>query len=468
MNVVRQMTLAARLAILFGVAAATVFTAAGVHLYHYSSEQLKRRDDTALMGAVMLVRHYIQGAASVEALKADSRALLDVALAHRHLTFAIRTPSGELVAASAPEARFLPFHESAGAISSGRLIADWVTPAGQDARVMVASVQVGGGRERVEISVSRQGEERTEILRAYRQNIVWTALMGVLATALLGYFIARRGLRPIKMIAEASREITASALGERRLRAEDAPPELAEMVHAFNDMLHRLQDSFSRLNQFSSDIAHDLRTPIGNMMVEMQVALGRQRSTAEYESVMASSLEELERLSRMIKEMLFLARADNPFTLIDKAPVNLRVELDKVAELYRLLAQERNLSIECEGEAVVVGDKALLQRAIRNLLSNAVRYASPDGVIEAKISRVADGPWVELSIANPGPGIGSEHLSRVFDRFYRTDSARHRSEEGAGLGLAIVKSIMQLHGGEARVQSDVGTKTTFTISLPAA
>lgn len=468
MKLFQQMTLAARLGILFGLAAGVVFTAAGVYLFQFSSEQLNRRDDAALMGAAMIVRHYIEGASSIEALRSQSRALLDIALGHGHLAFSIRTREGELVTASTPEASSLPFRASSvsDASNSPSGITDLVTSEGQNARVAVISVRVGSGEERVQLSVARQGKERTEILQAYRRNIVWTALAGVLATALLGYAIARRGLRPIKMIAQASGEITASALGERRLRAEDAPSELEEMVHAFNDMLDRLQDSFSRLSQFSSDIAHDLRTPVSNMMVEMQVALGRQRSTAEYESLIASNLEELERLSRMTKEMLFLARADNPFTVIDKASVNLRAELDKVAELYRLFAHERNLSVECEGDAVIVGDKALLQRAIQNLLSNAVRYASPDGVIRAKIASVAGGRWVELSIANPGPGISREHLSRVFDRFYRTDGARHRSEEGAGLGLAIVKSVVQLHGGEAQVRSDAGTTTTFTIRLP--
>lgn len=467
MKLFKQLTLATRLAILFGLAAATVFSAAGMHLYRYSSEQLKRRDDTALGGAVELVRHYLQGASSVEALRSDSRTLLDVALAHRHLTFAVRTPQGELVTASAPAAESLPFATAADTSAAPSGITDWVTPRGQHARVTVTAVQVGNAGERVLLSVARQAEERTEILEAYRRNILWTALAGVLATALLGYAIARRGLLPIKTIARTSGEITASALSER-LRAEDAPPELQEMVHAFNKMLDRLEDSVRRLSQFSSDIAHDLRMPLSNLMLEMQVTLGRQRSTAEYEALIDSNLEEIERLSRMVEEMLFLARADNPFTVIDRAPVNLRAELDKAAELYRPVAQKRNLAIECQGEAVVMGDKGLLQRAIHNLLSNAVRYASAGGVIEATISRPAWNHCVELSITNPGPGIAEEHLPRVFDRFYRTDSARHRSEDGAGLGLAIVKSIVQLHGGEAHVRSEVDKTTTFSIRLPAA
>jgi two-component system heavy metal sensor histidine kinase CusS len=443
---------------------AVVFSVAGIHLYHYSSQLLEHRDDVALKDAVELLRHQITEARSIEALRGDPHPLLDVALAQRSLLFAVRTPDGKLVVASSPPAESLPWDRSAnGPISLSR-ISDLPDSAEKHARWASITVQVGTSPDRVQLIVAHRHAERQAILNAYGHDLLWTALVAALATGALGYGIARRGLRPVKTIARAAGDITASQLNER-LRVEDAPAELEEMVRAFNRMLDRLEESFGRLQQFSSDIAHDLRTPLSNLMGETQVALTRPRSIAEYQALLGSNIEEFERLSRMIEDMLFLARVDNPSTVIKMAPVDVRAELDKVAEFYRLLAQERDLSIECDGQANVAGDRVLLQRAIHNLISNAVRYSRSGGTITVSITRNEDA--VELSVTNQGAGIAGEHLPRVFDRFYRADSARQNAEEGTGLGLAIVKSIAQLHGGEIRVTS-VAEQTTFVLRLPVS
>lgn len=464
MKLFKRLTLATRLALFFALAATIIFAGAVIHLYHSSSEHLRERDEVAMMDCLDLLRHYIQVSPSVEALQSNEHTLLDVALAQRGVSFAVWTSGGEIIRASTLEARSLPLGERANARHTAAGSINWTMRHGNQTRVMATTVQVGNGAEEVQLAVAHNDKALEGMLRAYRTDLLSTALVGTLAIAVLGYAIARQAMRPIKTIARASSEITASHLNER-LRVEDAPPELGEMVRAFNEMLNRLEDSFGRLGQFSSDIAHDLRTPLSNLMVETQVALTRPRSGAEYEVLLASNIEELERLSGMVEDMLFLARVDNPSTVIDRSHVDLRAELDEVAEYYGALAQERDLSIQCEGEAAVTGDRALLQRAIHNLISNAVRYATPGGVVEASISRKVGEPWVDLSITNPSSGIAPEHLPRVFDRFYRADSARQK--DGTGLGLAIVKSIVQLHGGEVRVASEADKKTTFVVRLPA-
>ncbi len=461
----KQLSLATRLALLFGAAAAAVFTVAGIHLYQASAEQLRRRDDIALRGAAELLKHHIEEIPSLEVLRRDPHHLLDVALAQRGLSFAVWNGSGELVTTSSPEAASLRARHRFSAGERPLEIADGVTGAGKPLRATVARVRVGKTADEVSLVVAHEEEQRQELLRGYRDDLLWTALLGAVITALLGYVIARHGLRRIKTIADTSGEITAARL-DTRLSVQDAPPEFAEMMHSINQMLDRLEDSFRRLRQFSSDIAHDLRTPLSNLMVQTQVMLSRPRSRVEYEELLASNIEELERLSRMVEEMLFLARVDNPSTVIDRNPVELRAELDKVTEFYSPLAQELNLTITCSGMGTVRGDRALLQRAIHNLLSNALRYSSPGGTIAADI--VPTEGWVELSITNPGPGIAEEHLAHVFDRFYRTDAARQKSEDGAGLGLAIFKSIVQLHGGAVDVQSTPSETTKFSMRLPAA
>lgn len=467
MNVFRGLTLAARLSVLFGIAAAVMFTVASVHLYRSSAEHLRQRDDAVMMDCLDLLRYHIEQSPSMEMLRSDSHKLLDVSLAQRGVSFAVWTSDGELLRASTPEAKSLRFQMRAHGVRSPMAMTDVVTGEGRYSRVMMTTVPLPRSGTEVQLVLAHDDEQRAGTLRSYQKDLLGTAAVGTLLTALLGYAIARRAMRPIKRIARASSEITASLLNER-LRIEDAPPELQEMVLAFNQMLDRLQESFERLSRFSSDIAHDLRTPLSNLLGETQVALGKPRSTAEYEALLASNIEEMERLSRLVEEMLFLARVEHPATAIAKGPVDLRAEVDKVADFYSGLAHDRSLAIECRGHGPAIGDRALLQRAIHNLFSNAVRYSGPGGVIEAAISRSADRCWVELSITNPGPGIPKEHLPRVFDRFYRADPARHESQDGTGLGLAIVKSIAQLHGGEVSVKSEVDRNTTFSLRLPAA
>lgn len=467
MSVWKRLTLAARLAALFGLAAAAIFAVASIYLYRSSADHLRQRDDAVMMDCLDLLRHLIEQSPSLQALRSDTHNVLDVSLAQRGVSYAVWTLGGELLRASTPEAKSLHLEVADYAAHAPMAMTDLRTEEGRYRRVMVTWVQRVNSGEDVQLVLAHDAHDRAGTLRAYQADLLSTAVAGTLLTALLGYAIARRAMRQITTVARASREITASQLN-KRLRLEDAPPELGEMVRAFNEMLDRLEDSFERLSRFSSDIAHDLRTPLSNLLGGTQVALGRPRSVADYETLLASNIEELERLSRMVEETLFLARVENPATAIARARVDLRAELDNVADFYGPVASERKLTIACRGQGWVTGDRGLLQRAIHNLFSNAVRYSSADGVIEATISHSREQGWVELAITNPGPGIPEEHLPQIFDRLYRGDSARHKFQDGTGLGLAIVKSIAQLHGGEVLVKSEIYKSTTFSLRLPAS
>jgi two-component system, OmpR family, heavy metal sensor histidine kinase CusS len=288
--------------------------------------------------------------------------------------------------------------------------------------------------------------------------------VAVVCFAMIGYVATRQGMMPIRRITITANEITSSKL-HKRLALDDAPAELREFAMAFNGMLDRLDDSFSRLSQFSSDLAHELRTPINNLMGEAQVALSKVRTSTEYRGVVESSVEELERLSRMIASMLFLAHADHAETVI--APVSLEVhaELEKIAEFYQIAADESGTRINCTGEANLFADPILFRRAIGNLLSNALRHSIEGSEILMEAAREPGG-FVNVSVRNSGPGIPAKHLTRIFDRFYRTEPSREKASEGAGLGLAIVKTIMQLHGGSVTVDSTPNAYTCFTLSFP--
>jgi two-component system, OmpR family, heavy metal sensor histidine kinase CusS len=238
---------------------------------------------------------------------------------------------------------------------------------------------------------------------------------------------------------------------------------LTDLATAFDAMLQRLEDSFTRLSQFSADIAHELRTPVNNIRGQTEVAVSRTRTNEEYCEVLHSNLEEMERLTRMIDSLLFLARAEHG-TAVQRAELDAAVESRSVAEFYEAYAEEKSIVVTVEGSGRIFGDSSLVRRAISNLLMNALRHTAAGGRVEIQIREVANG--VEIRVSDTGSGIAAEHLPRLFDRFYRSDPARSGSAENVGLGLAIVKSITQLHGGTATVRSELGRGSAFTLFFP--
>jgi two-component system heavy metal sensor histidine kinase CusS len=297
----------------------------------------------------------------------------------------------------------------------------------------------------------------------YRQLILML-VGGGLITSAIGFAVAYHGLRPLRQIDATASSITADRLTER-LDLSRAPDEVLRLGASFNAMLARLDESLRRLSEFSSDLAHELRTPLNNLLGQTHVALSRTRTPREYLDVLESNAEELERLRKMTEDMLFLAKADDRETRLDWQTFELREELDKVADYFAVVAEDRAVRVEVAGSARLFADRRLVQRALNNLFANAVRHAPPGTPVKVRIDASTDGA-IELAIANAGPGIAAEHLQRVFDRFYRTDPSRPDSAESNGLGLAIVQSIMRMHGGLATAESDAGGPTTFTLRFP--
>jgi len=271
----------------------------------------------------------------------------------------------------------------------------------------------------------------------------------------------------LRQMAHLAGRITAERLHER-LPEDRVPPELREMAAAFNAMLDRLHESFRRLSDFSADLAHEMRTPVSNLMTQTQVTLSQARTPEDYQEILASNLEEYERLARMISDMLFLAKADNGLIVPTREAVDLAAEVAGLFEFYEALAEECGVHLEASGIAHVPGDRLMLRRAISNLLSNAIRHTAPGGIIRVFLSGPRDGErGCVLAVENPCRQLSPEQLARLFDRFYRADPARRGSGEGAGLGLAITRSIAQAHGGDvAAISSPSGCR--FELRLPGA
>lgn len=303
------------------------------------------------------------------------------------------------------------------------------------------------------------------LLTDYGNKLLLVLGLGLIFAAVAGVWVARRGMQPLVEITQAAQQVTASQLHER-IAAKPWPAELAELAAAFDAMLDRLEDSFTRLSQFSADLAHALRTPIHNLRGEAEVALARARGPEEYQHVLASSLEECDRLARMIDGLLFLARADDPKTALKRVRFDARQEMQAVHEFYEALATEQEVEVSCDGQAWLTGDPMLFRRAVSNLLGNALRHTPARGSVRLAVASLPN-QRVELTVRDTGCGIAPEHLPKIFDRFYRAGDRTSPVPGGTGLGLAIVRSIMRLHGGTASVASTPGQGTTVTLTFPA-
>lgn len=296
------------------------------------------------------------------------------------------------------------------------------------------------------------------------QHLIWlTVGLSALATALLGAWAARSGLRPLRRMSAIARGISAHSLNARLPEAQ-MPPELAEMAHSFNAMLGRLDDSFQRLSAFSADIAHELRTPLSNLLTHTQVTLTRPRPIEDYREALHSNLEELQWMAQLVNDMLYLAKADHGLLVPRREPLELADEADALLEFFALLAEDAGVTLSREGQARIEGDRSMLRRALSNLLDNALRFTPVEGYVSL---RIVDQPSaVRVAIENSGEGISAELLPRLFDRFYRADPARQEgSSEHAGLGLAMTQSIVRAHGGQIHCESEAGW-TRFVIELP--
>jgi two-component system heavy metal sensor histidine kinase CusS len=338
----------------------------------------------------------------------------------------------------------------------------WQSPSGNWYILTSASGVTGGqhGTQKLQLALDVTQDE--EVLSKYRTKLFIVLVLGIGCSALVSHIIARRGLLPLTDIAEAAQKITASQLHER-ITPRQWPQELTKLAAAFDAMLGRLEASFNRLSQLSNDLAHEFRTPIATLRVQAEVALQRTRSVEEYQRVLESSLEEFERLSRMVESLLFLARSENAETTLQRTSFESAAEIKSVCAYYEAAAAEKQITIGINGNEALLADSILFRRAVSNLLANAIRHTDAGGKIS--IQSLLENDAVLISVEDTGCGIAEEHIGKVFDRFYRVDKARNH--QGAGLGLAIVKSIMELHGGSVELTSQPGTGTAVTLRFPA-
>lgn len=302
-----------------------------------------------------------------------------------------------------------------------------------------------------------------DYLSSLINSLIISAVLLCLLTIFIVYFLVIKGLKPLKEVSDEIKNVTSENLSVR-LDPTSVPKELKQLTESFNQMIVKIEDVFVRQTNFSADIAHEMRTPITNLMTETQISLNKSRTKEELVEVLYSNLEEYNRLSRMISDMLFLAQADDNRLIPEKKQVDVQSEIVLIFDYFEFLAEDNEIKLKMVGEAdIILADKDMLRRALTNLISNAIRYTPKGDTVSINLANVQNG--IEIIVSNPGNKIPEEHLPKLFDRFYRVDKSRQRKNEGSGIGLAIVKSIILTHKGTINVKSDEYS-TRFTIFLP--
>lgn len=445
--------------VVFGVVVAAGTVAVG---FWNLSKQLDERAVVEMHGRRELLVHLLSTTPSLAVIADSKERFADLFFGHDDLHLALQEPNTRQVVATFSDVATQSVVELGHANAAPDVMHVWVTPGGIRYSGWHSTVALADG-SKVEFYLSIDRRRDAALLEGFVKTTL-LALPLLLALVAVGAgLIAKTGLAPVRRFNRLAASIGTKSLSTR-MAVSGLPSELADMATEFNGMLKRLDEGYRQLEEFSGDLAHEMRTPVATMLGRTQVALSRSRTAEELREVIEGNVEELERLSALINDMLFIARADHDAGPIQYEPVDLVAEAQRVADYLSLIADEKGVQIQVLGKApFLLADRLLIQRAITNLLTNAIRHSIEPGIVTITIA--TEGNQATVEVANDGPTIAPEHLNRVFDRFFRADSARSRDAGGGGLGLAIVRSIARVHQGEIAVRSFSG-HTSFLLQLP--
>jgi heavy metal sensor kinase len=463
------MPLRVRLTLWYGTALALILVVFAAILYMVTARGLRDQVDQSLEETAMTAVRSLEERGFLPLLSEEELLSQFPELARIDKFFQIFSPSGTITIRSPSiKQHDLPLSRTALDVAlTGRSILESAKYPNEPPLRLVSVPIIYRGTLMYIIQVGTSLDSVEETL--HRLLIVLLVTMPVaLAVSLAGgWFLAGRALRPVDAITLAAQRIAAGDLTQR-LQVPHSTDEIGRLASTFNDMIARLDTSFRQVRQFSSDASHELRTPLTVMKGETELVLRRDRPVEDYRSVLESNLEEIDRMTNIVDELLFLSRADMGQVKTERNPVKLETLVEDIHRQACLLGQDRDVQVGLGTmmQATVLGDELRLRELLLNLVDNAVKYSNPGGKVD--ISLIVEVREAKLTVLDQGIGIPPESLGRIFDRFYRTDEARVHTKKGTGLGLAICAWIVEAHQGRIEVKSQVGQGSRFTVILPLA
>ena len=461
MKLLASSSITLRLSAVFAVVAALTFASVGAYLYETLAGHMAHHDDQEILVRARMVRQFLSASASAEALRGTPHPMIDALFINEGCVLRVSTPDGRVLLQTSAPSHPLPLVWPVAAAMAPQLadLNEW--GAGRSLQLMAT---LGDGQP-VLVSIARERSDRNAMLARYTRNLVTALAAGVLLVGWLGYLAVRHAMGSLRDVIGKANDISTFRLNSR-LATERMPSEVRELSTAFNGMLDRLEEGVQRLSGFAADLAHDLRTPINTLMVQAQVAISQPRDSEDYHLLLASCIEEYQRLARMIENTLFLARADNAQLAVKREMLDAAAELERIRSYFEGVAEEAGIVLDIQaGNVQVLADPILFRRAVNNLVSNAIRHTPRGGTVRLLAEQPPAG--VEVVVENTGPGIAREHLPHIFDRYYRADPARSAAGHSVGLGLSIVQAIMRLHSGEVNAHSLPGSRTRFCMRFSA-
>ncbi|RAR60253.1 two-component system heavy metal sensor histidine kinase CusS [Onishia taeanensis] len=446
-------SLGLRLALMFALISLLLLGGISLYLYQSLVKEIAWRDDRMLHGRLERMESLLDDGESIAALRLRPQLYANM-LGNRDSLLWILDAQEKVLIEVNPTKLPLP-----------RLPDTYEARLGNypgEVRARLAWLDVIQGGKHLTLVAGKLLSERDQMLAAYRLKL-WMALgVGALLAFLLGWGISRRGLRPVRRLARRAGAIDARHL-HLRLDSDHEVTELRVLSQVLNEMLDRLEEGFAQLSRFSEDLAHEMRTPLSNLLGHTQQVLRQERPEEDYQQLLASHIEEYERLSRMINSMLFLARTESPSTTMAREKVNLGELVEQLCDYFEGMAEDDGRKLLHQAQGIAWVNPELLRRALANLIANALHYGRSGTPIQI-VATVAK-EWVEIGVHNKGQPILPADQSRIFERFYRCDASRSKGGDTGGLGLAIVRSIALWHGGDVQVKSDA-ENTTFSMILP--
>ncbi len=450
-----RLPLTQRLTLLFTAVAAALVLGLGALFLLETERHFVELDQMALQEKRHLVEDILRNADSPDV----ARQRLDQALGyHRTLQVRVEDASGALVFQSGESSHPVgsAAHPSAGENGTREVRQT-------DFQTLSFTAPAPYSALPLRVLIAADTEHHTRFLNALRRSLTVYTLLALALCGVLAWLAARAGLAPLRDMKARAAKVSGQKLGER-MPVQAVPVEMADLAQELNHMLDRLQEDFQRLTDFASDLAHELRTPISNLLTQTQVALASRRDAATYRDILASNAEEFERLARMVSDMLLLAKTERGLDLPRAERFSARQDALALLDFYEAVAEEKGIRLQVRGDGWIEGDRLMFRRALSNLLSNALRHTPQAGEITVGIDSLPGATAV--AVENTGRDIDPALVPRLFDRFYRADPARaHADSEGSGLGLAITRAIAEAHGGSVAVASGAG-RTRFTLVFP--